>query len=53
MRPHPLVEHAAVNRGVVGSSPTRGVRKDPQAAMFAGFAYPRMREKGFWQAIYC
>jgi len=25
VRPHPLVEHAAVNRGVVGSSPTRGV----------------------------
>ena len=25
VRAHPLVEHAAVNRGVVGSSPTRGV----------------------------
>ena len=24
-----MVEHAAVNRGVVGSSPTRGVRKSP------------------------
>ena len=24
VRAHPLVEHAAVNRGVVGSSPTRG-----------------------------
>ncbi len=24
VRPHPLVEHAAVNRGVVGSNPTRG-----------------------------
>ena len=25
MRPHPLVERTAVNRVVVGSSPTRGV----------------------------
>ena len=24
-----MVEHAAVNRGVVGSSPTRGVEKSP------------------------
>ena len=27
VRAHPLVEHTAVNRGVVGSSPTRGVEK--------------------------
>ena len=27
MRPHPLVEHSAVNRVVVGSSPTWGVRR--------------------------
>ena len=26
VRAHPLVEHAAVNRVVVGSSPTRGVK---------------------------
>ena len=29
VRPHSLVEHAAVNRGVVGSSPTRGVWESP------------------------
>ena len=29
VRPHPLVEHSAVNRAVVGSSPTRGVEKSP------------------------
>ena len=27
VRPHPLVEHTAVNRGVVGSSPTRGAKR--------------------------
>ena len=33
-----MVEHTAVNRGVVGSSPTRGVkRRDLQAEMPAGF----------------
>ena len=32
-----MVEHAAVNRGVVGSSPTRGVKRNPQTLMFAGF----------------
>ena len=37
VRAHPLVEHAAVNRGVVGSSPTRGVWKDSQALVLAGF----------------
>ncbi len=26
VRAHPLVEHTAVNRGVVGSSPTRGAK---------------------------
>ena len=29
VRAHPLVEHAAVNRAVVGSSPTRGA-ENPQ-----------------------
>ena len=33
-----MVEHAAVNRGVVGSSPTRGAKK-PVDIMFAGFGY--------------
>ncbi len=34
-----MVEHAAVNRGVVGSSPTRGVWENPQTSMFAGFGH--------------
>lgn len=42
-----MVEHAAVNRGVVGSSPTRGVKKGPQTSVSAGFAYPTIREKKF------
>ena len=33
------VEHAAVNRGVVGSSPTGGARKKPVNTAFAGFSY--------------
>ena len=39
-----MVEHSAVNRVVVGSSPTRGVKsaarrtlKSPQTSVFAGF----------------
>ena len=32
-----MVEHAAVNRGVVGSSPTRGGLKNPVKLMFTGF----------------
>ena len=32
-----MVEHAAVNRGVVGSSPTRGVSKNPVNLLFTGF----------------
>ena len=34
-----MVEHTAVNRGVVGSSPTRGVREGPQTLVFAGFGH--------------
>ena len=45
-----MVEHAAVNRGVVGSSPTRGAWKSSQTLAFAGFVYPKIREKEFWQA---
>ena len=41
-----MVEHTAVNRGVVGSSPTRGAWKSPQAAMFAGFAYSKIIDEG-------
>ena len=37
MRAHPLVEHTAVNRGVVGPSPTRGAWESPQTLVFAGF----------------
>jgi hypothetical protein len=33
------VEHAAVNRGVVGSSPTWGAKKKPVNIKFAGFRY--------------
>ena len=32
-----MVEHAAVNRGVVGSSPTWGAKEKPVNARFAGF----------------
>ena len=33
-----MVEHTAVNRGVVGSSPTRGVKKaHKHTSMFVGF----------------
>ena len=32
-----MVEHSAVNRVVVGSSPTRGVKKSPRTLMSAGF----------------
>ncbi len=39
VRAHPLVEHSAVNRVVVGSSPTGGVWKSLQTLVFAGFSY--------------
>ena len=42
---HPLVEHAAVNRAVVGSSPTRGVWKGPQTLVSAGFMYPKIKRE--------
>ena len=45
MRPHPLVEHAAVNRGVVGSSPTRGVDKRPVNVYVCGFFMLREETK--------
>ena len=34
-----MVEHSAVNRVVVGSSPTRGVGKSPQTSVFAFFLF--------------
>ena len=34
------VEHAAVNRSVVGSSPTRGARSGNAAAIAAAFSFP-------------
>ncbi len=41
-----MVEHTAVNRGVVGSSPTRGVQK-PVNILFAGFFVYMGRGKSF------
>ncbi len=40
-----MVEHAAVNRGVVGSSPTRGVLSAGKC-LFAGFFSYAQRRKG-------
>ncbi len=40
-----MVEHSAVNRGVVGSSPTRGVRKSPQTLVFVGFCISEDRRE--------
>ena len=34
-----MVEHAAVNRGVVGSSPTRGGKERPVDINVCGFCY--------------
>ena len=34
-----MVEHAAVNRGVVGSSPTRGGKEKPVNIIVYGFCY--------------
>ena len=44
-----MVEHAAVNRAVVGSSPTRGARNFKPASLGGLFYYPpiaRMRNMG-------
>ena len=48
-----MVEHTAVNRGVVGSSPTRGVKKSPYTSAFAGFSYTQGRREGLEKAMYC
>ena len=40
-----MVEHAAVNRGVVGSSPTRGAGKGPQTLAFVGFCISEDRRE--------
>ena len=40
-----MVEHSAVNRGVVGSSPTRGVGKSPQTLVFVGFCISEDRRE--------
>ena len=45
-----MVEHAAVNRAVVGSSPTRGARNFKPAFRGGFFYYPRFpRQK--WDSI--
>src|SRR6187399_95977 len=43
-----LAEHPAVNRRVVGSSPTRGVRKGPQTRAFC-FQKVSTLGRGFYQ----
>ncbi len=41
-----MVEHAAVNRGVVGSSPTRGADRRPVSMyMFTGFFDTKTAQK--------
>ena len=40
-----MVEHSAVNRVVVGSSPTRGAKESPQTLVFAGFCIKRSGKK--------
>ena len=47
-----MVEHSAVNRVVVGSSPTRGAGKVLQTLLFAGFCYAQDRKEGFEKAMY-
>lgn len=43
-----MVEHSAVNRGVVGSSPTRGVNNETCKNFLAGLlVLCRRDEKGF------
>ncbi len=44
VRTHPLVEHSAVNRVVVGSSPTRGAKK-ARKLMFTGFLCLHQQEE--------
>ena len=40
-----LVEHAAVNRSVVGSSPTGGAKNNPVNACIYGFSVTRNKNK--------
>ncbi len=41
-----MVEHTAVNRGVVGSSPTRGAKKEKEKKR-KGFMVKRLRHRPF------
>ena len=48
-----LVEHAAVNRGVVGSSPTRGAEKARKHQCLRALDIHKKGEKNIGEALYC
>ena len=46
-----MVEHTAVNRGVVGSSPTRGVNKSSVSISVCGTFLYKIRSQSFQNKI--
>ena len=48
-----MVEHSAVNRRVVGSSPTRGVKKTLQIAIFVRFFVMKKNKDLFDFSVCC